>query len=427
MRRAVSLLHRAFLLLNTMTSSDPRSALDLPDARDAAQSSPFERVRARFSGTREQVYLDVASRSLIPDSALDIAQRHLSDRVHGRVEKKRYFQLIEESRERFARLIGAGTSEVAITKNVSEGLNILASAIPWNTGDEVLLCSAIEHPNNVYAWRNLERQGVRILDLPAENGEFPIELAIAQLRTAKPPRVLTVSATSFRPGFRTDLDALAQACERSGTLLIVDGAQSVGVNHLDVSTTRLSALAVSTQKGLCALYGMGFLYVREEVAERLKPRQLARFGVDISATHEADYDPGPVVLRRGALRFDLGNYNFLAANLVNDTLQLIEECGTQAIDTHVTALAELLATGLTAAGAQVPAPARGPRSHIVCIDMGDHAARAADLQRALAADGVQAAVRGKVVRFSIHFYNNVSDIERAVSSAAQWFRTAPRA
>ncbi|HSW19562.1 MAG TPA: aminotransferase class V-fold PLP-dependent enzyme [Ramlibacter sp.] len=407
-----------------MTPSTAPSSSNASGPLAAAHASPFDRARARFSGAREQVYLDVASRSLVPDSALEIARRHLAERVHGRVDKKRYFGLVEESRERFARLIGARPSDIAITKNVSEGLNIMAAAIRWRPGDEVLLCSAVEHPNNVYAWRNLERQGVRIVDLPAERGEFPVDLAVARLGGAKPPRVLTVSATSFRPGFRTDLAALAQACERCGTLLIVDGAQSVGVNHLDVSTTRISALAVSTQKGLCALYGMGFLYVREALAESLEPRHLARFGVEIRATHEADYDPGPVVLRRGALRFDLGNYNFLAAHLVNDSLQLIEDVGVEAIDAHVTALADLLAHGLAAAGACVPTPARGPRAHIVCIDMGDDPARAADLQRALAADGVQAAVRGCMVRFSIHFYNNDEDILRATASVSRWFQAA---
>ncbi|HSV81654.1 MAG TPA: aminotransferase class V-fold PLP-dependent enzyme, partial [Ramlibacter sp.] len=309
-----------------------------------------------------------------------------------------------------------------ITKNVSEGLNVVASAIEWQGGDEVLLCSAIEHPNNVYTWRNLERGGVRVVDLPSDQGEFPLEAAIGRLRSARPPRVLTVSSTSFRPGFRTDLQTLADACERSGTLLVVDGAQSVGVNHIDLRATPLSALSVSTQKGLCALYGMGFLYVRRELAERLAPRHLARFGVEIAATHEADYDPGPIVFKRGALRFDLGNYNFLAASLVNDTLALIESCGTQAIDAHVTALADMLAAGLQSAGAVVPTAARAPRAHIVCIDMGEAGARAAALQQALSADGVQAAVRGRMVRFSIHFYNNEEDIRRAVASATNWFR-----
>ena len=84
-------------------------------------------------------------------------------RVLGRADKARYFELVELARSRFAQLIGAGAAEVAITKNVSEGLNIIATAIEWQPGDEVIVCSTLEHPNNLYPWRNLERIGVRIV------------------------------------------------------------------------------------------------------------------------------------------------------------------------------------------------------------------------------------------------------------------------
>lgn len=87
---------------------------------------------------------------------------------------------------------------------------------------------------------------------------------------------------------------------------MVDGAQSAGSTHVDVEKTPIDALAMSTQKGLCSVYGMGFLYVRRDFAEELRPRYLARFGVDIPATHEADYDAAPIRLQPAALRFDLG-------------------------------------------------------------------------------------------------------------------------
>ena len=70
-------------------------------------------------------------------------------------------------------------------------------------------------------------------------------------------------------------------------LFLVDGAQSVGVLHTDVKKSNIDALAVSTQKGLLGLYGMGFLYCRREWAEKMQPAYLARFGVDLGEAHEA--------------------------------------------------------------------------------------------------------------------------------------------
>ncbi|WP_066410814.1 aminotransferase class V-fold PLP-dependent enzyme [Bordetella ansorpii] len=382
----------------------------------------FQAFRSHFPGTATRAYLDVASRSLVPASAMAIATEHIAERMEGRVDKKQYFEVVESARQRFARMIGAHPDEIAVTKNVSEGLNIMAGAIDWQPGDVVLLCSAIEHPNNVYPWRNLENQGVRVHDLPSSDGRFPMAQAL-EILARRGARVVSVPSTSFRPGFRTDLDALSAACEQAGALLIVDGAQSAGVMHLDVRATPIAALAVSTQKGLCALYGMGFLYVRRELAERLTPRALARFGVQISATHEADYDPGPIEYRRGALRFDLGNYNFLAAALVDDAMALLERCGgTQAIQAYTLDLGERLTAGLADCGAPVVRAAGALGSNIVSVSFPDHPESAKGLQAWLVARQVFAAVRGSTLRFSIHAYNNADDIDQAVRATAQWMQ-----
>src|SRR5262249_60549664 len=77
--------------------------------------------------------------------------------------------------------------------------------------------------------------------------------------------------------------------------------------------SNIDALAVSTQKGLLGLSGMGFLYCRREWAERLQPAYLARFGVDLGDAHEASMGDDEYRLAAGARRFDLGNYNFSAA------------------------------------------------------------------------------------------------------------------
>ena len=58
-------------------------------------------------------------------------------------------------------------------------------------------------------------------------------------------------------------------------------AQSAGIMHTDVAAMNIDALTTSTQKGLLADYGMGFLYVRREWAEKMQPAYLARFGVDL--------------------------------------------------------------------------------------------------------------------------------------------------
>jgi selenocysteine lyase/cysteine desulfurase len=388
----------------------------------AAESHAFEAARARFPGALSQSYIDVASRGLVPADAPQLAFDHLMQRVHGRADKHAYFETVEAARRGVAQLIGAAPDEIAITKNISDGLNMVANAIDWRAGDEVFLCSGVEHPANIYVWRNLEPLGVTVRDFPPVDGEFPMEAVLEALQGQHRARVVSVSATSFVPGFRADLDRLGAACRGAGARLVVDGAQGAGITHIDLSRTPVDALAMSTQKGLCSLYGMGFLYVRWEFAETLTPRYLSRFGVDISATHEADYSPGPVQYQRGARRFDLGNYNFLAATLVVDTLKLLNQLGTQAIDRHVTSLATQLADSLIEMGAPVRTPAPGRRANIVCIESRRGAQPLEGLQSHLKECNVQAALRRNVLRFSFHFYNNTADAESAQAACRTWLR-----
>ena len=73
-------------------------------------------------------------------------------------------------------MINAQTDEIAITKNVSEGLNAIIAALDLKAGDNVVLCPDLEHPNNVYPWLHLrERLGVEIRTVTGNNGHMPIE------------------------------------------------------------------------------------------------------------------------------------------------------------------------------------------------------------------------------------------------------------
>jgi cysteine desulfurase/selenocysteine lyase len=379
-------------------------------------------ARAHFPGASAQVYIDVASRGLMLTHAPQTAFDHLQERVMGRADKAAYFELVETARNGIAQLLNAAPDEIAITKNVSEGLNFIATAFDWRAGDEVLICPDIEHPNNVYAWRNLEARGVTVRTVAAVSGELTLETVRSVLEGEHRIRVLSVSATSFISGARVDLQALGELCRAHGVYSVVDGAQAVGITHIDLEKTPVDALAMSTQKGLCSVYGMGFLYVRHALAQCLRPQSLARFGVEISATHEADYDPGPIVYQSGARRFDMGNYNFLGAALVKGSLELLNQIGTAAIDAHVTRLSTQLAEGLIAMGAPVQHCEQSARANMVCLASRTGPDAAHTLQAHLKKNSIQVAVRRNVVRFSFHLYNNEADVSAALESIEIWLQ-----
>jgi selenocysteine lyase/cysteine desulfurase len=206
----------------------------------------------------------------------------------------------------------------------------------------------------------------------------------------------------------------------------VDAAQSVGVLHTDVQASKIDALSVSTQKGLLALYGMGYLYCRRAWAERLHPAYLARFGVDLGDAHEASLGSYDFKLASGARRFDLGNYNFLATAAVDASMKQLLEWDTRRIEPYVRDLTHALARGFLELGLPVAGGKPGPHlTKIVTVGVmsADHYGAGDErynrLYEHLVANRVKLSIRRGLLRFSLHVYNNMEDVDRVLGRIVQ--------
>jgi cysteine desulfurase/selenocysteine lyase len=372
-----------------------------------------------FPGVAGKTYMDVAARGLMPRSTRDALAAHLDEFAAGGVEKNGYFDMIERVRGRFARSINAGEDEIAFTKNVTEGLNIVAASLDWRPGDNLVLCPEIEHPANFYPWLNLQRLGVEMRMVAARDGLVPVDEMAGRIDSRT--RLVTTATVSFSPGFRTDVAALGRACREKGVLFVVDAAQSAGVLATDVDRMAVDALACSTQKGLLGLYGMGFLYVRRERAEKMEPAYLSRFGIDLGDASETalGYE---YRLARGARRFDVGNFNFTAGAAAEASLEYLSRFDATAIERHVVGLAGDLRRGLAALRLPVCGGIEGGHlAHIVTVGnvgAGGHDTtgdtRMQALYDHLAANDVRLSIRRGALRFSLHLYNRAEDVARVL-------------
>lgn len=385
-------------------------------------SDPMIAARSHFPALKRWTYLDLGGRGVLSREVRAALDEHLDERMLNGLDKDVFFAKTERVRGQFAKLINAAPDEIAYTKNVSDGLNMVATGLTWKPGDNVILCPELEHPNNIYPWLNLKRHGLETRFINHANGHMPVDAMIAAID--KGTRVITVSTVSFCPGFRTDMDKLGRVCRERGILFLVDAAQSAGVLHTDVVRSNIDALAVSTQKGLLGLYGMGFLYVRREWAEKMQPAYLARFGVDLGAAdvHESDFGEHAFKFMPAARRFDLGNYNYLGITAADISLKFILDLGTEAIEAYVVTLGRALAQGFIDLGLPVCGGAPGPHlGHTVTVgeygaggDKGATDERINRLYKHLLENDVKLSMRRGVLRFSAHAYNNMDDVDKVL-------------
>src|SRR6516225_5027811 len=126
------------------------------DIQNSRPTDSFAVFRSHFLGAKQSIYMDVAARGLISTSVREAIDAYLDHRMVQGADKSWMFDEVEKTRESFARLIRADPTEIAFTKNVSDGINAFASAIQWDQGDNVVICEALEHPANVYPWYNLK-------------------------------------------------------------------------------------------------------------------------------------------------------------------------------------------------------------------------------------------------------------------------------
>ena len=384
-------------------------------------------IAGEFPGTAQGTYLSACTRGLLPASARTALDAHLEDLTNGRTNKAGLFTMQEDVRKRFADLIGAQSEEIAFTKNVSDGLNMIAASIAMEPGDNVVVTLSLEHPNNVYPWLNQRaRRGVNVKTIPHNNGHIDIDAMIAAIDERT--KVVTLPTVSFSPGFRSDAKRLGKVCRERGVFLLVDAVQSVGVLHTDVKDMLVDGLATSTQKGMCGLYGMGFLYCRTEWATRIEPAYLARFSVDLGPdAHEATMGDDNYGLLPDARRFDLGNYNFPATTVAQQSLIVLSNVGTQRIEQHVMNLSHRFIDGLLEYDLPVSGGAFGAHSsHIVSIGNMTNSQSSTDDDALMSfsehltqADVIHTVRRG-MLRFAFHVYNSMDDVDHVLALTKEW-------
>ena len=384
-------------------------------------------VRALFPGAGGRVYLDTSARGLMPDPVREAIEAHVRVRQCEGGDKEKLWSIVEATRKGFAKLINADPDEVAITKNVSEGLNLFGASLPWQAGDNVVVCPELEHPNNIYLWYNLAKlHGIEVRTVGADAGALSVEAMSAAMDERT--RLVTLPTISFAPGFISDTAGVVAAARRVGALTLVDAAQSIGAIDTDVRALGVDALAVAAQKCMMADYGSGFLYIRREVADGLVPIHVARYGIDLDGAHETAFSEGELKYKSGALRFDLGNYNYLGMAGAGAAIKLLNDWGMVAVESHLRGLAARLADGFLELGLPVAGGAPGPHlAHIVSVGKsGGGRHYSADdpamnsLRGFLTTEGVHHSIRSGVLRFSVGVFNDDRDVGRVLEVAGRW-------
>lgn len=370
-------------------------------------------TQAEFPHEPGLIYLNHAGVAPLPRRAAEAVRAFAAEAAtRGARNYPRWLAVEASLRQRLARLLGTPSSDdIALVKNTSEGLSMVAYGLDWQPGDAVIINNH-EFPSNRIVWESLaQRFGVEVRDVDLDAAPTPEDALIDALDARA--RLLAVSSVQFGSGLRMDLVRLAQACRSNGTLLCVDAIQSLGALRLDVASLQADFVIADGHKWMLGPEGLGVFYSRPEARERLKLTQYGWHMVE----QAGDFDRRAWEVASSARRFECGSPNMLGIHALEASLALLEEVGLAEVEARVLANARLLIEMIAAQPRLELMSPPHPERHagIVTFRVIDRDSR--DVFRHLQEQGVVCALRSGGIRFSPHFYNTQSQLEEALAQA----------
>ncbi len=308
--------------------------------------------------------------------------------------------------QRVARLIGCQWDDVGFPSSVAHGVALVAESLDWRPGDNVVL-EAWEFPSLLYPWLPLRERGVEVRLLQPENWQVPLERVRAAVDART--RVLALSHVSYLTGERRDLAAYAAIARAAGALFVVDASHSLGV--VPVYAPHADFLFSCCYKWLLGTQGVAVAYWNRARLPRWRPRTAGWH----SAEPRPPLDQGDLQLADTGVVFEPGNPNFVGLYVLDNALDYLLAVGDAAIERHVLALSGEVRRRLAALGVPLMTPEAPERR---AGNIAFSAANAAEIRKALEAQGVLVTGEDGRVRISVHLYNDLEDVERGLAALA---------
>ena len=377
--------------------------------------------RSRFPVTERCVYLNTGwsgpSARDVVDAIVSRAAREAFDGPTTPEVRHEKALLVRAAREALAGLIGAKASELALMSTTTEGVNVVLRGLGLGPGDEVLTCN-MEHSSVIVPCYDLRRRAGVDVAAVRSSAEEPVGELARLFEQAISPRtkLVVLSHISYNRGTRLPVERIIRTAHDAGALVLLDAAQSVGQIEVDVRALDVDCYAFPAHKYVLGPDGVGALYVRPELVERLEPLAVAH-GASEYYDFEGNWTPHVASMKK----FEITTHSGPLLAGVVAAAALLQQTGIAAIEARLRALADRLIDGLQRIpGVALRSPLDPPlRSALVTftIDGQDPNETCAALWQLRRVAG--RVVNDKRVRLSVAPFNDEGDIDGALEAVEQ--------
>ncbi|MGC4007356.1 MAG: aminotransferase class V-fold PLP-dependent enzyme [Pirellulales bacterium] len=369
-----------------------------------------DRFRAGMPVVGHRAYFDHAAVSPLPRPTVDAITRWLEQSSTTGCEFwPNWAREVEATRREVAGLLNAQPAEIAFTANTTSGISLIAEAWPWREGDNVVL-PADEYPANQYPWINLHARGVEVRRIPMPARKLDLESLFAACDDRT--RIVALSWVGFLNGWRTDVAQAAEMAHVRGAALLVDAIQGVGALPFDVRASNVDFVASNGQKWLLGPESSGYLYIRRDRLEELRPLGVGAHSV----TQGNEYTRIETNWHPSAMRFEGGAWNMPGLLGLGQSVKLLRALDVAAIGERILNYTDELVARLRSLGAIVHTlrERRESNSGIVMFSLPDQ--DPLKVRQRCVDRGIILSVRAGKLRVSPHGYNDDDELDRIIEA-----------
>jgi selenocysteine lyase/cysteine desulfurase len=397
-------------------------------ATPAEQTLDWNRVREDFPWIGKRLWLTAADYHPIGVHSLAAMERHLRYRTNGEGEGSSPFGAQElETKRHFGRLINARPEEIAFVPSTTEGENLVIAGMRLGEPKGNVVIDDLHYQASKYMYRMIEQEGrieLRIVRLSEKDGYWAVRAEDMARAMDKNTKLVSLALVSNINGYLHDVRRISDAAHSHGAYLYADIIQAAGAVPIDVRNMGIDFAACGAYKWLMGDFGFGFLYVREDLQDRVVKR--SRYGVRQYTSLNNTQTDSQFKLRPGAVQYETGSFSYSGGTCAHASLEYIHKLGVPNIRAHAKQLTARLQKELPRMGYPPITPPDND-TPIVSFRLPEYEKTAAKLRKAF--KGTVVALRrwefaeseGKVrivpgMRISPSVYNNQADIDRLLEA-----------
>ncbi len=372
-------------------------------------------ARRDFAIPAGHTYLNGAFIHPMPIAAAAAATRYIESRAFSR-ERWSGDELAVKVRAQFASLINAKPGEISLVESTSRGENLVVGGLGLASNTGNVVTDALHFEGSLILYGELQKRGLDVRLVRPH--DWRIDLADMEKAVDRKTRLVAVSLVSWYNGFQHDLKRVCELAHANGAYVYADIVQAAGNTPIDVRASGVDFCACSSFKWLMGDFGLGFLYVREDLLDRVIRR--TEFGYQQADTvmHYLPSDPPsatPVTwTMQGDARahFQVGTYGQGALNALAESLAYLQRIGVDRIHAYRQPLLQRLHEALPRIGFTAITPP-GTTSAIVAFTAPNAEQRfAARLKQA----NVSVTLGGDRLRVSPSLFNDLHDVDRLLNA-----------